>query len=71
MEEGVDAPCVVYFCGNAHDELCKLFSDDSPPPSAALGHPDPALDRVYRNVRVLLDENLGGFREGTGCGPTT
>lgn len=67
MEEAGDAPCVVYFCGYGLDQPCNLFTDDSPPPNAS-GHASAALDQVYRNVQALLDEDLGGFREGTRVG---
>lgn len=68
MEDFGDEACnVVYFCAAADEEVYELYHKRSPPeapPRAAEG--GSALDRVYHNARLLLDENQGGFSEGEG-----
>lgn len=66
MEEYDHERCsVIYYCASAGDDVHELYHNKSPPTAASGGqHENAALDGVYRNVRVLLDEDQGGFHEG-------
>lgn len=67
MEEFGDEACnVVYFCaGPGDEEVYELYHKRSPPDAPPkLAADSSALDRVYHNARILLDENQGGFSEG-------
>ena len=61
-----EACSVVYLCAGADDEVYELYHKRSPPDAPPKSGEDggSALDRVYHNVRILLDEDQGGFSEG-------
>lgn len=69
MEEHVDEKCnVVYFCGSAGDDISALYHNRSPPkaPTEKQRRRGLApLDVINENARILLDEDQGGFNEGT------
>lgn len=64
MEEPADGKCsVVYFCACASGNIYELHHKSSLEATANARSEDAALDSVYDNVRILLDEDQGGFHE--------
>ncbi|KAK4547032.1 hypothetical protein LTR36_001253 [Oleoguttula mirabilis] len=65
VEEHADDRCsVVYFCGGLEEDVCEVYHEQSPPRiSPEVAHEDAALDNIYSNIRMLLDENQGGCHE--------
>ncbi|KAK5133000.1 hypothetical protein LTR08_008287 [Meristemomyces frigidus] len=65
MEEHVDWGChVVYYCDGQEDDICELYDAHSPPQVASdVARKDTWRDALYSNVRMLLDENQGGFHQ--------
>jgi hypothetical protein len=65
-EHASECSVIVYFCATAQDDIAELYHKNSPPSVAtASASQHAALAHVYENVRSLLDEDLGGFEEGT------
>ena len=69
MEEHRDRGCsVVYYCDRQDEEICELY-DGQHLPRDATGVAQKAGWRkaLHSNVRMLLDEDQGGFHEGETC----
>ena len=66
MDELIDRGCsVVYYCEGQGDEICEFYDTNSLPQDASeLAQRDGWRDVLYSNVRMLLDEDQGGFHEG-------
>lgn len=66
MEATGEGKCsVVYYCDGLEESICELYQDQSPPRLATeAAHGGVALDTIYHNIRMLLDENQGGCHEG-------
>ena len=66
MEELIDRGCsVVYYCDRQDEEISELYNEEQPPQDTLDVAPkDNWREAVYSNVRMLLDEDQGGFYEG-------
>jgi hypothetical protein len=66
MEEPADGRCnVVYYCASAGEDISAVYESQNPPSrSENGGNRTSAIETIHGNVRILLDEDQGGFNEG-------
>lgn len=64
MEEYIYERCrIIYLCSSEHEDIHELYHQNSAPAVSPNGQD--GLQHIYQNVRALLDEDQGGFEEGT------
>jgi len=65
MEESADERCsVVYFCASASGDVYELHHASALEPAVDGERDHTTSGSIYDNVRILLDEDQGGFHEG-------
>ena len=64
MEEHIYESCrIIYLCSGEHEDIYELYHQNSAPAVSSIGQD--GLQHIYQNARALLDEDQGGFKEGT------